>query len=100
MLRIFVCALAAMPLAALAQTGHEHHQLPAAKAVEKAAPATPKRTDAGSTFSRYQRFTANEPLKDWRAVNDNVRDIGGWRAYSLEASRAIEAEKKATGAKP
>lgn len=101
MLRIFVL-LAALPLAAVAQTRHEHHQhsKPAAVAPDKTAPAKPARADTGATLSRYQRFTPDEPLKDWRAVNDTVRSIGGWQVYGLEAARAIEAEKKAAGAKP
>ena len=118
MLRIFAFSvasmLAAMPLAAESQTRHEHHQQPtaSAKAAPKPAPAkaaaqpapapasAPARATHSSAFARYQRFTHDEPLKDWRQVNDTVRAIGGWQAYGLEAARAIEAEKKAQGGKP
>lgn len=30
-----------------------------------------------SPFADYRRFTADEPLKDWRRANDEVRDAGG-----------------------
>ncbi|MBL8516392.1 MAG: hypothetical protein JNM76_05420 [Betaproteobacteria bacterium] len=97
--------LAALPLAAESQTRHEHHQPPtaAAKSAPQSAPPTasaPARAPNSSAFARYQRFTPDEPLKDWRQVNDTVRAIGGWQAYGLEAARAIEAEKKAQGGKP
>lgn len=110
MLRRFVSivVLAALPLAAESQTRHEHHHEPKAPA-KSAAPALPSTTAAPartastattSAFARYQRFTPDEPLKDWREVNDTVRAIGGWQAYGMEAARAIEAEKKAQGGKP
>lgn len=109
MLRIFAFSvasmLAALPLAAEAQTRHEHHQQPnaQAKAAPQPAPASaaaPTRAAQSAAFARYQRFTPDEPLKDWRQVNDTVRAIGGWQVYGLEAARAIEAEKKAQGGKP
>lgn len=105
MLRIFVCTLAALPLAAGAQVRHDHpHHGSPAKVAEKPAPAAapiavPARAPGTSAFARYQRFTADEPLKDWRAVNDSVQNIGGWRVYAQEAARRIEAEKKAAGGK-
>lgn len=34
----------------------------------------------------YRRFNANEPMLDWRAANDRVAQIGGWRAYAKEAA--------------
>jgi hypothetical protein len=108
MLRIFVSAvlLAVLPLAAGAQTRHEHHRhSTTAKSAEKPAPAATPGTSAPATgsaspsasasmFARYQRFTPDEPLKNWREVNDTVRAIGGWQVYGLEAARAIEAEMK------
>lgn len=30
------------------------------------------------------RAQADEPLQDWRAANDLVGRIGGWRTYSME----------------
>jgi hypothetical protein len=103
MLRVFrsIFLLAALPLAAAAQTRHEaqNHSGPA-KGTERPLPAVaPKASvstgQAGaSAFARYQRFTPDEPLKNWREVNDTVRAIGGWQVYGREAARAIEAERK------
>jgi hypothetical protein len=40
-----------------------------------------------SVFDGYQ--TISEPqLTPWRAANDTVRDVGGWRAYAKEAAAA------------
>lgn len=108
MLRVFAVLLALWLPAAVAQTRHEHHQhsTPTAKAPEKPASATPAasappaRGSAAYSFAGYRRFTFDEPLKDWRAVNDSVASIGGWRAYAQEAARSIEAEKKSGGGKP
>lgn len=38
-----------------------------------------------SVFNGYQAMS--EPkLTPWRAANDTVRDVGGWRAYAKEAA--------------
>lgn len=38
-----------------------------------------------SVFEGYQAMS--EPrLTPWRAANDTVRDVGGWRAYAKEAA--------------
>lgn len=100
-----IVVLAALPLAAVSQTRHEHHPQPTAPAKAAPQPASapasaPARAPHGAAFARYQRFTHDEPLKDWRQVNDTVRAIGGWQVYAFEAARAIEAEKKAQGGKP
>ena len=40
-----------------------------------------------SVFEGYQAIS--EPkLTPWRAANDTVRDVGGWRAYAKEAAAA------------
>jgi hypothetical protein len=40
-----------------------------------------------SVFDGYQAMS--EPkLTPWRAANDTVRDVGGWRAYAKEAAAA------------
>jgi hypothetical protein len=40
-----------------------------------------------SVFNGYQAIS--EPkLTPWRAANDTVRDVGGWRAYAKEAAAA------------
>jgi hypothetical protein len=55
---------------------------------------------------RAYRSAHEVPLGDWRAANDNVARIGGWRTYLREAHRpepaAAEsaAPKAAAGAKP
>jgi len=40
-----------------------------------------------SVFDGYQAMS--EPkLTPWRAANDTVREVGGWRAYAKEAAAA------------
>ncbi len=46
----------------------------------------------------YKKFSADEPMQDWRRANDTVREVGGWRAYAKEAARANRASP-AAGAK-
>ncbi len=41
-----------------------------------------------SAFEGYKRFDADLPLTDWRTVNDNVHQRGGWREYAKEAAKA------------
>lgn len=43
-----------------------------------------------SAFSDYKKF--DDPgVTDWRASNDKVRTLGGWRTYLKEAYEAPEA---------
>jgi hypothetical protein len=73
----FAVALTAIAAAAGAQTS-----APAATdlhAVNGAADL-----DYRSPFEGYQRFT-QEQVGSWKAANDNVGRIGGWRAYAKEA---------------
>lgn len=51
-----------------------------------------------SPFTDYRRF-GDQPVADWRALNDQVRAIGGWRAYAREAN-APEAGDQAPAAPP
>jgi hypothetical protein len=44
----------------------------------------------------YRRFNANEPMLDWRAANDRVAQIGGWRAYAKEAAASSAKATEAT----
>lgn len=37
-----------------------------------------------SAFRGYRGY-ADEPVASWREANDQVRQIGGWRAYAREA---------------
>ena len=49
-------------------------------AASKPAPAdnrTLQESSPGSAFAGYRRFTPEEPLKDWRAANEEVRAAGG-----------------------
>lgn len=59
---------------------HSEHAKPepakaAAKPAQAAAP-TPATRSYGSAFEGYRPFT-DEPLKDWRRANAEVRDAGG-----------------------
>jgi hypothetical protein len=47
------------------------------------APVTPLKYQ--SAFEGYKPYT-DEPLVPWKAANDKVREIGGWRAYARQAS--------------
>ena len=39
---------------------------------------------ASAPFKNYQAWR-DEPLLEWREVNDRVGEIGGWRTYLREA---------------
>jgi hypothetical protein len=76
---------AAWPQAA-PSPGHQGHHpakgegVPAARAESRPAAKAPLPRPAGayqSPFADYRPFTADEPLKDWRRANDEVRDAGG-----------------------
>ena len=43
-----------------------------------------------SAFTGYKRL-AEPPAADWKAANQNVERIGGWRAYAREANAAAPA---------
>lgn len=66
--------------------GHPGHHpaqgagTPAAKAERRpAAKAPPSRPHGAyqSPFADYRPFATDEPLKDWRRANDEVREAGG-----------------------
>lgn len=38
-----------------------------------------------SPFETYRRYR-DEPVGDWRKANEQVGQIGGWRAYAREAA--------------
>ena len=55
-----------------------------------------------SAFEGYQPYT-DEKIVNWKQANDTVGQIGGWRAYSKEASQepsADSAVKPAASAAP
>ena len=80
--KLGVCLVAALqvPLAwpqgtPASQDGVHHPRQPQVK------PTVPAPNPAGaiyqSPFADYRRFTPEEPLKDWRRANDEVREAGG-----------------------
>ncbi|NUZ08494.1 hypothetical protein [Piscinibacter koreensis] len=50
-----------------------------------------------SAFEGYARFT-DEPVGSWKAANDNVGRIGGWRVYAKEAAAAQTSQGSQAGA--
>ena len=52
------------------------------------APATPaaKFGAGASAFDGYKPYT-DEPPGNWKAANDNVARIGGWREYAKQAQQ-------------
>jgi hypothetical protein len=79
----------ALALPAFAQ--HAGHAMPGpASAPTHAASAPAGNAGASSyqsVFTGYRRF-ADEPTQDWKAANERVARIGGWRAYAAEVSGA------------
>ena len=61
----------------------------AASQASSAAPATPAaKSGAGaSAFDGYKPHT-DEPIGNWKAANENVAQIGGWREYAKQAQQA------------
>ena len=82
----FAAALIAMTAAAGAQTA-----APAATDLKTAHGAAAP--GYRSPFEGYQRFT-QEQVGSWKAANDNVGRIGGWRAYAKEALAPAGARPK------
>lgn len=82
----FAVALITMTAAAGAQT------TAAARADRQAASGA---ADLGyqSPFDGYRRFT-QEQVGSWKAANDNVGRIGGWREYAKEAHAPAGAPPK------
>ena len=80
--RFLVAALMAFPSFAQTQGSHAGHaQTPEARTQQPVQQPPPKpMPQAGSyrsAFEDYRPFKVDEPLVDWRASNDKVRDIGG-----------------------
>ena len=46
-----------------------------------------------SSFEGYQRFT-QEQVGSWKAANDNVGRIGGWREYAKESRSPADSPPK------
>lgn len=51
----------------------------------QSAPASASPAPYRSAFEGYQAF-GEQPVAPWKASNDTVGRIGGWRAYAQEAS--------------
>lgn len=59
--------------------------MPPAQAADEKNIAEPARPAMATPFDTYQPWR-EEPLRDWREVNDRVGEIGGWRTYLRESS--------------
>ena len=65
--------------------------------------AAPAPTPYKSAFEGYQAYS-DDPMVNWKAANDDVARIGGWREYAKQAqqpqntpaAKAGEAKPKAT----
>ena len=61
----------------------------AASQASSPVPATPAAANSGanpSAFDGYKPYT-DEPPGNWKAANDNVARIGGWREYAKQAQQ-------------
>ena len=99
--RLLALACIAVPLsglsaAALAQTAAQSAN-PAAPAAARTGIAAPPAFR--SAFEGYQPYT-DEKMQDWKQANDRVGQIGGWREYAKEASRAEASDSPAPGSSP
>jgi hypothetical protein len=83
-----IAAIAPLPLFAQAEpaTGNPAPRDPADPAAQVAA------LGYQSPFAGYRRF-ADRGAGPWRALNDEVARIGGWKAYAREVFEANEAAK-------
>jgi hypothetical protein len=95
------CAALLIAFQASGEATHVHPRASAASTARASAPTPAALVANGGQRARdavtppapamgsgYRRFTFDEPLADWRTVNDTVRAIGGWKAYAQEAARA------------
>ena len=57
---------------------------PSASAAPTSVSALPNATAASSAFDGYKPYT-DEPVGNWKAVNDTVGKIGGWREYAKQS---------------
>ena len=73
----------------------------AAAKPEAIAPAAKAAEGYASPFADYRRFVADEPLKDWRAANGEVREAAGHPGLMKSApSPAHGGHSPDKGAKP
>jgi hypothetical protein len=93
-------ALGALPTAAQNAVANASTPPIATPAATSTAPATVAATPAltyRSPFDRYKSY-GNPPPTTWRAANDNVGRIGGWRTYLREGSETPSTAASAPGA--
>jgi hypothetical protein len=76
-----LAALALWPAAALPQSAAKPARVDPLDAKAAVAPLVHRSALAG-----YRRLDAESPPLNWRAANDAVERIGGWRAYAREAN--------------
>ncbi len=83
--------LASLPHAAVAQTAS-----PPASQTRPADSAADNAAQPGfrSAFEGYRPHT-DEKIRGWKQANDEVGQIGGWRAYAKEANQASAADSPA-----
>lgn len=81
----------ALAVPALGQSSHGGHAKESATSTAApnpsvtAPPSGPSPvTGFESAFQNYRSFS-EEPLKSWSEANEQVGEIGGWRAYAREA---------------
>ena len=99
--RLLALACIAVPLSGLSAAAQAQT---AARTANPAAPADPRTGTArppafNSAFEGYQPYT-DEKMLDWKQANDQVGQIGGWREYAKEASRAEDSVSPALGSTP
>lgn len=99
--RLATFAVPAVLAAALSTSAAFAQPMPAptpASVVNQAAPL-----GFTSAMEGYKPYT-DDAVTNWKAANDTVAQIGGWRAYAKEAAAAPEAatpaSKPASMAKP
>lgn len=56
----------------------------------------PSTKAAPTPFETYQGWR-DEPLQDWREVNDRVGEIGGWRTYLRESQQDADGSDSGQG---
>jgi hypothetical protein len=57
---------------------------PVSLAAEEKTAAQPAPQPLAAPFDQYRNFR-EQPVADWREVNDRVHEAGGWRTYLREA---------------
>lgn len=100
--RFLVCLAPVFVLvtSAVSAQPHAHHGGQPAKTPDAPGQASPIPASTGytSAFQDYRRFRLDEPMVDWRRINDDMAGLGG-HAGHLRGT-APTATKPATETKP